>query len=264
VAASAGCVALIAAFIANMMFVASARTALLCILVLLALFASLHLRLRAMLKLFAIAAALGALIWTTSPYLHKRITDIAVEYNASDLSTPASTAQRLNYWRKSVRFIAAAPLLGHGTGSIRQLFEQDATGESGLRAEVVNNPHNQALNVVLQWGIVGGIILYAMWSGHLMLFAAGRQEAWIGVIVVVQNVVSSLFNSHLFDFHEGWMYVLGVGIAGGLALRTNARANRSVRADQATSAVSSTSPPTDARRAKSSRNLSKGRGGATR
>jgi hypothetical protein len=112
--------------------------------------------------------------------------------------------------------------------------------------------------VVLQWGIFGGIILYAMWFSHLMLFAAGRQEAWIGVIVVVQNVVSSLFNSHLFDFHEGWMYVLGVGIAGGLALRANRRA------DQATSAVSSTSPPTGARRDSSSRNLSKGRGGATR
>jgi len=263
-AAFAGCVALIAAFIANMMFVASARTALLCMLVLLALFASLHLRLRAMLMLLAATALAGALIWTTSPYLHKRITDIATEYNASDLSAPASTAQRLNYWRKSIRFIAAAPLLGHGTGSIRHLFEQDATGESGLRAEVVNNPHNQALNVVLQWGIVGGIILYAMWFSHLMLFASGRQEAWIGVIVVVQNVVSSLFNSHLFDFHEGWMYVLGVGVAGGLALRRNARTHGCVRADQATSAVSSTSPPTGARRAKSSRNLSKGRGGATR
>jgi hypothetical protein len=259
-AASIGCIALIAAFIANMMFVAAARTALLCMLVLLALFASLHLRPRAMLKLFAAAAATGVLIWATSPYLHKRITDIAVEYNASDLSAPASTAQRLNYWRKSIRFVAAAPLLGHGTGSIRQLFEQDAAGETGLRAEVVNNPHNQALSVVLQWGIAGGILLYAMWTGHLMLFAAGRQEAWIGVIVVVQNVVSSLFNSHLFDFHEGWMYVLGVGVAGGLALR----ANGSVRVDQATSAVSSTSPPAGARRDSSSRNFSKGRGGATR
>jgi O-antigen ligase len=27
-------------------------------------------------------------------------------------------------------------------------------------------------------------------------------------------------NSHLFDFHEGWMYVLGVGVAGGMALKT--------------------------------------------
>ena len=43
--------------------------------------------------------------------------------------------------------------------------------------------------------------------------------AWIGLLVVVQNIFSSLFNSHLFDFHEGWMYVLGVGVAGGMALR---------------------------------------------
>ena len=37
-------------------------------------------------------------------------------------------------------------------------------------------------------------------------------------MVVVQNIFTSLFNSHLFDFHEGWMYVLGVGVAGGMVL----------------------------------------------
>jgi hypothetical protein len=37
-------------------------------------------------------------------------------------------------------------------------------------------------------------------------------------LVVVQNIFTSLFNSHLFDFHEGWMYVLGVGVAGGMML----------------------------------------------
>ena len=35
----------------------------------------------------------------------------------------------------------------------------------------------------------------------------------------VQNIVGSLFNSHLFDFGQGWVYVLGVGVAGGHALR---------------------------------------------
>jgi O-antigen ligase len=43
--------------------------------------------------------------------------------------------------------------------------------------------------------------------------------AWIGLMVVVQNIFTSLFNSHIFDFHEGWMYVLGVGIAGGTVLQ---------------------------------------------
>jgi len=44
--------------------------------------------------------------------------------------------------------------------------------------------------------------------------------AWIGLMVVLQNFFSSLFNSHLFDFHEGWMYVLGVGVAGGMMLKS--------------------------------------------
>jgi hypothetical protein len=38
-------------------------------------------------------------------------------------------------------------------------------------------------------------------------------------VIVVQNFISSLLNSHLFDFHEGWVYVLGVGVAGGMAAR---------------------------------------------
>jgi hypothetical protein len=43
---------------------------------------------------------------------------------------------------------------------------------------------------------------------------------WIGLLVVVQNIFTSLFNSHIFDFHEGWMYVIGVGVAGGMLLRS--------------------------------------------
>jgi O-antigen ligase len=58
------------------------------------------------------------------------------------------------------------------------------------------------------------------WLSHLLLFRGERLVAWIG-LVVVQNLVSSLFNSHLFDFHEGWIYVLGVGIAGGMSLRAS-------------------------------------------
>jgi O-antigen ligase len=35
----------------------------------------------------------------------------------------------------------------------------------------------------------------------------------------VQNFLSSLVNSHLFDFGQGWLYVFGVGILGGTVLR---------------------------------------------
>ena len=34
---------------------------------------------------------------------------------------------------------------------------------SAPRAEVVSNPHNQTLNVAVQWGAIGVVVLYAMW-----------------------------------------------------------------------------------------------------
>ena len=90
------------------------------------------------------------------------------------------------------------------------------------QGHVIGNPHNQTLNVAVQWGMVGVVILYTMWFAHFSLFRGEGLAAWIGLMVVLQNIFSSLFNSHLFDFHEGWMYVLGVGVAGGMVLRGGA------------------------------------------
>lgn len=218
-----GHLALALAFIANMLFVALARTALIYTAVLLVVFAWRHLGQRAMLALLAGAIVAASLIWTSSPHLRQRIGDVGVEYQARDISGIASTAQRLTYWRKSIKFLADAPLLGHGTGSIKAQFARDAVGQTGLEAEIVGNPHNQTLAVAVQWGLLGVILLYAMWLNHLLLFTGRTLAAWIGLVVVVQNVVSSLLNSHLFDFHEGWLYVLGVGVAGGMSLRAAQR-----------------------------------------
>ena len=61
-----------------------------------------------------------------------------------------------------------------------------------------------------------------MWIAHLLLFRGGGLAAWIGLVIVVQNIVGSLFNSHLFDFLQGWTYVFGVGVAGGMVLKRRA------------------------------------------
>ena len=55
-----------------------------------------------------------------------------------------------------------------------------------------------------------------MWTAHLYLFRANSLADWIGLVIVTQNIVGSLFNSHLFDFVQGWAYVVGVGVAGGM------------------------------------------------
>lgn len=210
-------------FFVNMAFVVISRTALVTIPIMLAVFGLLHLKWRSVLIIFAALAALAALTWQTSSTLHNTIETFSVQYELyKDKGIPTSIGLRLEFWRKSLAFFAEAPLVGHGTGSTRGLFEQAATGGPNQASnEVIGNPHNQTLNVAVQWGVVGIIILYAMWAVHLLLFRGDALASWIGLLVVVQNVFTSLFNSHLFDFHEGWMYVIGVGVAGGMVLNSH-------------------------------------------
>jgi O-antigen ligase len=213
-------------FVVNMMLIAVSRTALVTMPIMLAVFAALHLKWRSTVIIFCALALLAGLAWAISPQLRWTATTFVRDYRIyKELDQPTSIGMRLEFWQKSLRFFAEAPLIGHGTGSTRGLFEQAATGPHFLvGGQVVGNPHNQTLNVAVQWGIAGVIVLYAMWWFHLMLFRGEGLVAWIGLLVVVQNIFTSLFNSHLFDFHEGWMYVLGVGVAGGMLLKGSAGA----------------------------------------
>lgn len=219
-------VAIALSFFVNMAFVIVSRTALVTVPVMFAVFAFLHLRWRSILIIVGAAAVLAAVAWQASPQLRWTAETFSRDYRLYKQENRAtSIGLRLEYWRKSLGFIADAPLIGHGTGSTRGLFAQVATSRGPLEepppatSDVVGNPHNQTLNVAVQWGIVGVAILYAIWFWHLRLFRGEGLVNWIGLLVVVQNVFTSLFNSHIFDFHEGWMYVLGVGVAGGMVLK---------------------------------------------
>lgn len=126
----------------------------------------------------------------------------------------------MEFFKKSVAFVVEAPAIGHGTGSIPKLFRQAASGQGGAAIASVN-PHNQILAVAIQLGVLGTAVLLAMWLAQLSLFGGPGMVAWLGLIVVTQNMVSSLFNSHIADFGQGWLYVFGVGVLGGMMLRQN-------------------------------------------
>ncbi|MDA9423140.1 MULTISPECIES: O-antigen ligase family protein [Bradyrhizobium] len=214
--------ALALSFFVNMVFVVVSRTALVTIPIMFGVFALLHLRGRSIAIISAALLAGAVLAWQASSHLRQTAERFAGDYRGYvERGEPTSMGLRLEFWRKSLGFFAEAPIMGHGTGSTRGLFERVATpsGHYQASAEVIGNPHNQTLNVAVQWGVIGIAILYAIWILHLLLFRGEGLADWIGLLVVVQNVFTSLFNSHLFDFHEGWMYVIGVGVAGGMVIR---------------------------------------------
>ncbi|WP_439399811.1 O-antigen ligase family protein [Bradyrhizobium sp. PMVTL-01] len=214
--------ALALSFFVNMVFVIVSRTALVTIPVMFGVFALLHLRWRSIAIISAALLVGAALAWQVSPQLRRTADTFASDYTRYvEKGEPTSMGLRIEFWRKSIGFFAEAPIKGHGTGSTRGLFEKVATPADPHRAssEVIGNPHNQTLNVAVQWGVIGVVVLYAIWILHLLLFRGDGLANYVGLLVVVQNVFTSLFNSHLFDFHEGWMYVIGVGVAGGMVIR---------------------------------------------
>jgi hypothetical protein len=165
-----------------------------------------------------VGSVLAAAFWASSPYLQRRINTVMEGLYESRLSEfQTSTGERIEFWKKSVGFVVEAPVIGHGTGSIKDLFRKLRAQEGSTF--VIDNPHNQTLAVAIQLGLIGVAVLYAMWLAHLVLFRHDGFADWVGLVIVIQNVIGSLFNSYLFDFAPGWLYVFGVGVAGGMVLR---------------------------------------------
>jgi len=207
-------------FLANIFYASVSRTALVVIPILVLLFAYKKLSGAGAIGVLLAAVLLSALTWSFAPKVGRNITDLWSEvYEFRPESASTRAGERLEFWRKSIGFVVKAPLIGHGTGSIRTQFRESIVRQTGMAALASANPHNQTLAVAIQLGFVGTAALFAMWLAHLLIFRGTGLAAWAGLLVVSQNIVGSLFNSHLFDFTQGWGYVIGVGVAGGVALK---------------------------------------------
>jgi len=221
--------ALCALFLANIFYVVSSRTTIVIIPFLMLVLFFMQFGWRRTIWLAGGIAVLAGLIWASSPYVRGRLGALGSEfalYKSDNVRT--SVGERIEFLTRSLKAVAQAPLIGHGTGSIREVFRRSAVGEGSTATGVVTtNPHNQILAVAIQLGGIGTALLIAMWIVHAMLFRGGGLAAWVGMLAVSQNVLGSMANSHLFDFMHGWMYVFAVGAAGGMAMRGGARSGGS-------------------------------------
>ncbi len=213
-----GAVALAILFLANVALIATSRTALVTVPLLLALLAITQFRLWQTLSLLALVGFVCAAIWVSSTTVQQRITGIysEIKTHRTQENIGTSAGLRVEFWRQAAAIIRAAPILGHGTGTVRDRYEKAVAAE-GTKVQATVNPHNQILMVAIPLGILGALLLLAMWIAHFGLFVRGAGlAAWIGLVIVTQNVLGGLFNNHLFDFVQGWLYIFGVGAAGGV------------------------------------------------
>ena len=213
-----GVLVLAALFLVSVFYVSASRTALVTVPLLFLLYAITQSRPAQMVALLAAISVLGGIVWVSSANVQQRILGIFSEVENHD-AKPTPSGQRLEFWRQSLKIMQDAPVIGHGTGSVKERFADVVASEKSSETPTVN-PHNQTFMVAIQLGFIGVLAMYAMWVSHFTLFLRGAGlVSWIGLVVVTQNVVGGLFNTHLFDVVQGWIYFFGVGAAGGWMLK---------------------------------------------
>src|SRR5262249_8410605 len=143
------------AFIANIVYIVTGRTAVAAMPVLLALFGLRLFGWRGVFGVIIAGVLIGTLAWFSSHYLRERALQVGRDIHLYETqNADTSSGERLEFWKKSLRFIAAAPVIGHGTGSIKQQFST-VVGTSGPSTIISENPHQQTLTVAIQLGLIG-------------------------------------------------------------------------------------------------------------
>jgi O-antigen ligase len=212
-----GLSALSALFLLNLLLVATSRADVVVAPVLIILLGWRWLKWKGAILACVATVILATGAWMSSPYLRARLQQAIDDVQIHRVTgVHNDVGDHIEFVTKSIGFVREAPIIGHGTGSIPELFRRSAVAQVGAAAVPSVNPHNQILAIAIQLGLLGAAVLLAMWGAHYFLFRATNLTAWIGTVVVVENVVSSMSSSHLFDFVHGWLYVLGVGILGGM------------------------------------------------
>jgi O-antigen ligase len=127
-----GCAGLAALFLANIIFVATSRGDIAVLPVLVVLFGWRWRGWQGAILACVAAGILAPAVWLGSPYLRERvqraIEDVQV-YRTTQVHN--DVGDHVEFLKKSIAFVREAPLIGHGTGSIPELFRRSTVGQTG-------------------------------------------------------------------------------------------------------------------------------------
>jgi len=165
---------------------------------------------------FLVLATLGGIVFASpDSMLHRRITLADEEFAQWRAGVPpdptSSVGLRLEYLENTLEIIGANPVLGVGTGGFGKAYA-DRVGGTG--APATQNPHNEILLMVVQFGIAGFVLLAGLFVTQWRLaprlptpFDRAAARAFVLTIAV-----TSLLSSTLLDHAEGFFFVYMSGL----------------------------------------------------
>ncbi|MES2998366.1 MAG: O-antigen ligase family protein [Pseudomonadota bacterium] len=122
------------------------------------------------------------------------------QYDKGTMDT--SIGLRLSFYKNSLQLLRQHPWIGTGTGGFAQAY---AKVEDRW---MTTNPHNEYLNIAVQFGLLGIIVLLSLFFIHWHeSFRLATMRKNFAQAVLVSIAVGSLFNSWLMDVTQGCFYV---------------------------------------------------------
>jgi O-antigen ligase len=163
-----------------------------------------------------VLAVFGAIIFASpDSMLHRRITLADEEFAQWRAGVPpdstSSVGLRLEFLQNTLEIISANPVLGVGTGGFGKAY---ADRVDGTGAPPTQNPHNEVLLMVVQFGIAGFVLLAGLfvtqWRLAPRLPSPFEQAAARAFVLTI--AVTSLLSSTLLDHAEGLFFVYMSGL----------------------------------------------------
>ena len=203
--------AVLAALMILDMFITEGRTGQLVFFVLMALLLiqglRRHLLLAVLLCLVLLPISFVA-AYRLSPMFQQRVDQVRSEIAAFEVNPDTSVGLRLLFWRNSLEIIRAHPLFGVGTGDFQDAYAQVNRVRSPAMV-ATDNPHNQYVLVLCQFGLPGLVLLLALFAVQVRQ-AARIRDGWqrIRLAFPVFFLTIMLTESYLVVYETGFLFSL--------------------------------------------------------
>jgi O-antigen ligase len=216
---------IIFAMLLNVVFVMSGRTGYVVLLIFLTIEIYRLLKERWRLMALILPVVLSLLFYYISPTFSKRVTEIGINTQSYfDKQLLNSEGERLEMWLGTIHGIAMKPILGHGVGSMPEVYKE----YGGLIKNPVSQPHQQYLFWWVEFGFIGLIIMFGFFfalikdSYEIDFEAKNALHSAIAVLFVM-----GLFNCPFFGVGMGELFFLEIAailnVKGGLLIPLKSR-----------------------------------------
>ena len=136
--------------------------------------------------LFGIASIL-TLTYNYSSFFKIRIDEAISTLNSeNDLNASSTSEMRLAIWKTSAYLITNKPLIGYGTGDVKDvlLVEYQSRNLSFILDKKLN-AHNQFLQTTIAIGLVGGILLIMMLLIPIFMSLKNKHYLYLGFLLLM-------------------------------------------------------------------------------